>query len=44
VKLLGRLLTLKGSVLVVVGVQEKLLLFIADKGSVVKNMIIEVCK
>jgi len=44
VKLLGRLLPPKCSVLVVVDVQEKLLPSIADKESVVKNMVIEVCK
>lgn len=38
-KLLGRLLSPKGSVLVVVDVQEKLLPFIADKEMVVKNIV-----
>jgi len=44
VKLLGRLLSPKCLVLVLVDVQEKLRPSIADKGSVVKNMVIEVCK
>jgi len=39
VKLLGRLLSPKGSVLVVVDVQEKLLPFIADEEMVVKNIV-----